>query len=348
MVTASIAGLGSAWPQTATQEEAWETFFRFHYDDSPLARKIFRKTQIQYRHSTIDPRVQREIPEWGTARRMQRFVEDAMPLGREALTMAFDSAGLTARDVGLLAVVTCTGYATPGLDVKLAEQLGMSPSTQRLHIGHMGCYAAIPGLAAVQDAAVARGKVAAMLCVELTSLHVQPATDEVEQMVAHALFSDGAAAVAVVPDSPGLEVVDIVARTASEYAEMMTWDVTDQGFRMGLSPAVPAVLGEHVVDVVDELLATNGLRKGDVARWAVHPGGPTIVDVVAERLELEPAELDDSRETLRMHGNCSSATILLILERVLSHDDLDAGDHVVAMAFGPGLTLYAALLRKRR
>jgi alkylresorcinol/alkylpyrone synthase len=108
---------------------------------------------------------------------------------------------------------------------------------------------------------------------------------------------------------------------------------------------VPDVLARHVADAIVELLRPHRLSVPDVAAWAVHPGGPRIVDVVAERLGLDEAAVADSRGGLADHGNCSSATVLLILARVLDRGTLEAGPPVVAMAFGPGLTLYAALLR---
>jgi len=188
---------------------------------------------------------------------------------------------------------------------------------------------------------------AVMLCVELPSLHVQPGTDDVEQMVAHALFSDAAAAVVVRPGAPGLEVVDVVASTDVAHLGDMTWEVTDTGFRMGLSPNVPKVLARHVRPVVDGLLARHGLAIGDIAGWAVHPGGPRILDVVEERLELAPADLAASRSVLRDYGNCSSATVLMVLDRLVTTAQPADGDYLVAMAFGPGLTLYATLLRHR-
>ena len=274
-------------------------------------------------------------------------MRDAIPLGAEAIEACLRDSGLAAADVDQLTVVTCTGYGTPGLDIRLAAELGMSSHTQRTHIGHMGCYAAVPGLATVADAAVARGKVAVMLCLELTSLHIQPPTDDPEQLVAHALFSDAAVAVSVLPDAPGLEVLDVAALTDAATASYMTWDVTDLGFRMGLSTRVPDVLDRHVAGVVDDLLAANGLRREDVAAWATHPGGPRILDVVADRLELPREAHDASRETLAEHGNCSSATVLLVLERLRAEGRTQPGEHVVTLAFGPGLTLYAALLRAR-
>ena len=348
MVSAVVTGRGSAVPAPMPQQALWDEFFAGHYGGSPLAERIWQRAGVDLRHGVVDPRVQ-DVSSWGTGERMRRFVTEAMPLGKEALSACLDDAGLAAADVDALTVVSCTGYATPGLDILLARDLGMPAGVQRTHIGHMGCYAAIPGLATVSDAAVARRQTGVLLCLELTSLHIQPATDDADQMVAHALFSDAAAAVAVVPDAgAGLEVIDFIARTDAARSSLMTWDVTDLGFRMGLSPQVPDVLAGHVADVVGELLHRHGLEVGDVGGWAVHPGGPRIVDVVAERLGLTSEQVADSREVLRTNGNCSSATVLLILEQLVAGGRVEPGQHVVAMAFGPGLTLYVTLLRARR
>jgi predicted naringenin-chalcone synthase len=110
---------------------------------------------------------------------------------------------------------------------------------------------------------------------------------------------------------------------------------------------VPEVLDRHVEPLVDDLLERHGLERGDVAGWAIHPGGPRILDVAAQRLGLEPAQIEASRAVLREHGNCSSATVLLVLDELCRSTPPPAGAPVVAMAFGPGLTLYAALLRAR-
>jgi predicted naringenin-chalcone synthase len=206
----------------------------------------------------------------------------------------------------------------------------------------MGCYAALPALGTAADFVVARQRPAVVLCLELTSLHIQPPTDDLEQVVAHALFSDAAAAVVLEPGGVGPAVVDVAARTDVATAGYMTWDVTDLGFRMGLSPRVPDVLAVHVGPMVDDLLARNGVRRDEVDGWAVHPGGPRILDVVADRLGLGDTDLDASRAVLAEHGNCSSATVLLVLARMAPPAP---GRYTVALAFGPGLTLYAVLLR---
>jgi predicted naringenin-chalcone synthase len=343
----TVVGIGTALPPSRSQRDAWDGFFSEHFGGRSVPEQIFMNSGVETRHGAVDPLVE-DVREWGTERRMQRFLEEALPLGREAVEACLEDAGVDRADVGQLTVVSCTGYATPGLDILLARDLGLGTDVQRLHIGHMGCYAAVPGLATVADATAARGKVSIMLCLELTSLHLQPPTRNLEQVVAHALFSDAAVATAVVPDAPkGFEVLDVVARTDVDHAQKMRWDITDQGFRMALSSKVPKVLEQHVAGVVDELLAPRGLTPADVRGWAVHPGGPRIIDVVCERLGLPEEELEETAAVLRDHGNCSSPTVLMVLDRIRRQRDLRDGDPVIFMAFGPGLTLYAALLRVR-
>ena len=357
--TAVLTGAGQALPAPMAQQALWDGFFRDHYADARIARRVWQSSAIATRRGVVDP-TSEDVSQWGTAARMQRFLAEAMPLGKEAVSGALADAGLDPSDVGLLTVVSCTGYVTPGLDILLARDLGMRADVQRLHVGHMGCYAALPGLGATADFVSARQRPAVMLCLELTSLHVQPATasgrsgrptpEDLQQMVSHALFSDAAAAVVLEPGAAaasGLEVVDVVARTDVSTADHMTWDVTDLGFKMGLSPAVPSVLARHARPVVEELLGSHGIAVEDVSGWAVHPGGRRIVEVVGEVLGLSEQALAPSYDVLRDVGNCSSATVLLVLERLLETVEVPPGGHVVAMAFGPGLTLYAVLLRRR-
>ena len=351
-----ITGIGSARPgHRVAQDELWTGFYAEHCGGGALRERVFRGAGVRWRHLAANPLVE-DVSRWSTAERMRRYVTEALPLGKEAVGAALADAGLAAEDVGLFAVTTCTGYATPGIDIQTAASLGMAADVQRLVVGHMGCYAAVPSLGMVGDFAVARGRPAVLLCLELTSLHVQPPTDDVGQVVSHALFGDAAVAVVVEPADPrqgrighslGWELVDVAALTDAGTADHMTWDVTDLGFRMGLSPDVPQVLARHVGPAVGGLLGRHGLHPSDVDAWAVHPGGPRILDTVARQLDLPPGALDASRRVLTEHGNCSSATVLLVLEALQAAGRPRAGGHAVVTAFGPGLTLYTALLRAR-
>ncbi len=357
-MVARVTGMGHALPAPYSQQGVWDGFFAGHYRDVRIAEQIFVNSGVRTRHAVANP-VDEDVSGWGTGQRMERYLAEALPLGKDAVTTALADAGVDPGEVGLFSVVSCTGYVTPGVDIRLARDLGMSDRVQRLCVGHMGCYAALPGLGAVADFSVARGRPAVLLCLELTSLHIQPASAELDQVVAHALFADAAAALVLEParsgadtgsgsdtgSGTGFEVLDVVAQTDVSTAEHMTWDVTDRGFRMGLSPRVPAVLARHVRGVVDDLLGRHRLSRSDVDGWAVHPGGRRILEVAERRLELASGALDHSYGVLADHGNCSSATVLLVLERIRAAGTVRPGRHAVAMAFGPGLTLYAALLR---
>jgi alkylresorcinol/alkylpyrone synthase len=359
-----IAGLGVSHPPPMRQDDIWRDFFAEHYAgvQRGLARRIFEHSGVVTRHSVVNPLLE-DVSGWSTKARMDRYLTEALPLGKGAVTAALDAAALDPAELGLFAVCSCTGYVTPGLDILLARDFGMSPRTQRLFVGHMGCYAALPGLGTVTDFVASRGKPALLLCLELTTLHLQPPTRDPQQIVAHALFSDAAAAVVVRPAGGGgpvgpagfgggpvrpagfggYAVREVTAVTDTATADHMTWDVTDLGFRMGLSSRVPDVLAEHVGPLVTELLDRHGMTVSDVDGWAVHPGGPKILDVVRDTLGLPEEQIAPSRDTLATHGNCSSPTVLLIVDELLRRPTPPR--NIVALAFGPGLTLYGALLQ---
>ncbi|MFY1634639.1 type III polyketide synthase [Solwaraspora sp. WMMB335] len=352
---AVMLGLGVALPPSARQDQLWRDYFAGRYEGGAraLAERIFANSGVRTRQAAVSPLLE-DVADWPTERRMRRYQVEALPLGKEAVAQALTRSGLAASEIGLFVVCSCTGYATPGLDILLARDLGMAPHTQRLFVGHMGCYAALPGLGAAADFVVARGRPALLLCAELTSLHLQPPARRVDtqQIVAHALFADAAAAVVLAPASAcpaghragqaTYRVREIAAATDAATADHMTWEVTDLGFRMGLSPRVPQVLSQHVRDLVTGLLERHGLTVPQVDGWAVHPGGPRILNVVQRELALPDAAMAASRATLSAYGNCSSPTVLLILDRLRAA--VPAPRRVVVLAFGPGLTLYAGLL----
>lgn len=338
---ASIAGVGTAQPAVITQQALWDGFFAEHYRGVArgLAQRIFQHSGVTARHSVVNPTVE-DPSRWSTGERMQRYLAEALPLGKAAMSFALDRAGVAAGDVGMLVVCSCTGYATPGLDILLARDLGLAADARRVFIGHMGCYAALPGLGVAADYVALNARPAVLLCVELPSLHLQPPTVDPQQVVAHALFSDAAAAVVLVPDGAGPNVLEVASLTDTATADHMTWQVTDLGFRMGLSARVPDVLSRHVEPLAAQLARRNGYRTGDVAAWGIHPGGPRILDVVQQQLDLAAEQLAPSRDCLAEHGNCSSPTVLLILDQLLLRPRVP----MMLLAFGPGLTLYATLL----
>jgi len=361
--SAVITGASSAFPPGESQQVLWDEFFAGHFAGRRGARSVFAAAGVEHRHAVANPTVD-DVSQWSTGRRMARYVAEAVPLGKEALTGALGQAGLDAGDLGLLVVASCTGYATPGLDILLAQDLAMSPTLERLLLGHVGCHAAMPGLGVARDFVLAHGRPAALVCVELTSLHLQPPTDDLEQIVVHALFGDAASAVIVSPHErgtgplnrrkapvnataevrpSGLEILASAASTAPGTADHMTWEVTDLGFRMGLARSVPDAIAAGIGALVERLIARAEITRDDVTHWAIHPGGPRVLECAGDALGLGREELDGSRRVLAEHGNCSSATILVVIDQIASR--CAVGDVIVALTFGPGLTLYGCVLR---
>ncbi len=341
---ARIVAFGQSTPPAYDQTKLWTDYYADQVGHDRVAERVWRRAEVRSRHLTVSP-MDEDVCRWSTAQRMRRFLDDALPLAKEAVGNALVAAPLIPEEVGLLATVSCTGYANPGLDVHLAKDLGMRPAVRRLAVGHMGCYAAIPGLAVATDYVVAQRRSAVLVCTELPSLHVQPPPHDTEQAVAHALFADACASLVLAPSQIAGEGLDVIAvETLTDVGSIadMTWDITDHGFRMTLSSRVPALVARNVHTLVHRLLTDRGLTPDDVRHWAVHPGGPRIIDKVQEVFSLGEVQLKQSRDILSRYGNCSSATILLTLASMCP---VPVGDYVLALAFGPGLTVTGALLQ---
>ncbi|HEX8930265.1 MAG TPA: type III polyketide synthase [Actinomycetota bacterium] len=360
-MTAWLQSLGSAMPERVyKQAEIVESFFGKLPGWQPDWAEVFLASGVERRAAVIDVhRYYASQPT--TAERMRTFTPAALRLGAEAARRALERGGPdAAAEVGDLVVVSCTGYAGPGLDVHLAADLGLGEGTRRLALGHMGCYAALPALRTASALVAASGQRALIVSVELCSLHLQPATSR-QDAVSQALFGDGAAAALIAPGgaaaasrdlgrsalpSPGgLEIVAARAATLPGSQDRMGWLIGDDGFHMSLSPRVPALVDRGLGALVEQLLEPHGLAPADVAHWAVHPGGPEILERVQRRLRLSDAQLAPSREVLADGGNRSSATVLFILESMLGSGDLRPGQWLVTLGFGTGLTLEALLLR---
>jgi alkylresorcinol/alkylpyrone synthase len=344
-VTARVQALGTAMPERVyKQDEIVESLFGTMPGWEPDWSEVFQASGVERRASVVD------VHEFfadrpTTAERMRAFVPAARRLGADAARRALDRGGPgAAGEIGDLIVVSCTGYAGPGLDVHLTADLGLDRRVRRLALGHMGCYAALPALRTASALVNATGQRSLVVCVELCSLHMLPPASRQEAVTA-ALFGDGAAAALVGPQAGGPAIVDARTATLPGSEDRMGWLIGDHGFRMSLSPRVPALVDRSVDGFVRELLQPHGLDKDEVDHWAVHPGGPEILERVQRRLGLSDTQLAPSRDVLVDGGNRSSATVLFILESLVGSVELRPGQWLVVLAFGTGLTMEALLLR---
>ncbi|WP_367045407.1 type III polyketide synthase [Streptomyces sp. Je 1-332] len=353
MSAGRLLALRTAVPPTLVpQRSAFDERYREMFESVPQAEEIFRGSGVTSRHMAWDPRTAYRDGYPPIKARMEAWQEHFLAMGRQTVGGVLDAAGPTARErIGSFVVASCTGYAGPTPEILLAKEFGLRQDLRRTFIGHMGCYAAFNVLKTALDALAARpGELVLAGCGEVCSVHQRPEFTA-EQAVVNALFGDAGAMMLLGgddecdADGPGPVFLGTHTETHPDTLEAMSWHIEDSAFRMTLSPYVPFYLAENIEPFVKRLLAPYGLGTGDVQHWGVHPGGPKIIDFVGEKLALTPGQLGPSRGVLAENGNCSSATILLILERILRESRPEPGEHAVLMAFGPGLTMESALVR---
>ncbi|MFM8733271.1 MAG: type III polyketide synthase [Phycisphaerales bacterium] len=287
-------------------------------------------------------------PPPGTAERMALWSRTARTLAARAASDALARARVDASRITHVITASCTGFESPGIDAHLIETLGLPRTCRRLNVGFMGCHAAVNALAAARDAVLADpGAAALVCCAEVSSAHFHRSS-RLDQLVANTLFADGAAAAVVSADPapadapPAGTVLATHGVLIPDSADEMRWDVGNHGFEMTLGACVPDILRAHVGQWVRDVLGAHGIDLADVGGWAIHPGGPRVIDAVADTLQLPMAATDASRAVLRSCGNMSSATLLAILERLAA---AQTPRPWVGLAFGPGLAGELVIVR---
>jgi len=239
--------------------------------------------------------------------------------------------------------VTCTGYVSPSAAQKLVAHRRWP--TRVVHAYHMGCYAAVPAV----RIALGLGANVEIVHTELCSLHVDPADHALATLVVQSLFADGLIRYALAPDGPGLRVLAVHEQILPDTADAMTWTPGGHGMRMTLSRDVPERIAGAIRPFVAALLDRAGmsLRALRDTVFAVHPGGPKIIDRVRDTLELDESQVAASRRVLLEHGNMSSATLPHIWAALLADPAVPAGTRIASLAFGPGLTTCGLMLEKQ-
>ena len=277
---------------------------------------VFDHAGIEPRRSCLSPDQYLERQSWKA--RNQTYVQHALELICAASETALARAGLAASDVGAVVTISTTGLATPSLDALLLERLGMRCDTIRLPIFGLGC-----------------------AVVELCALTFRLADVSNSNIVAAALFGDGAAAGVVGLDGAGPVLAGAGEHTWRASLDVMGWRIEDDGFGVLFSRDIPALIRERYRAALSGFLDGCGLRLGDIAGFAMHPGGSKVLLALGDALDLPPTALADSREVLRTHGNMSAATVLFVLERMLARG---TSGRLLASALGPGFTAGFLLL----
>lgn len=366
-MTAYLHRIATAVPPTTYTQDFVRDLIRAQPEMNRLAQRLtasaFNASGIQTRHSVIRDYAGEGGPfldaasdkmlSPSTGQRNEIYQREAPALFIGAAKAALTESGLSPQDITHVITVSCTGFFAPGPEYMVVRALGLSPTTQRFHVGFMGCYAAFPALRMARAFCDADPQANVLvICAELCSLHVTVAPDP-DTIVSSAVFADGAAAALVSGQPPRagqtalrLDAFETALTPPGEGEKDMAWTIGDNGYQMVLSSYVPRLIETHLHGAIGPLLHTlpGQLEQAGehIERWAVHPGGRSILDKVQGSLGLSDEQMAPSRATLRDYGNMSSATVLFILRDILHTAKAD--ERVCAMAFGPGLTVETGLM----
>lgn len=338
-------------PYYYSQREVIDALLSFWGEDAQIAavlERLHARTGVEGRHFSRPLEDYRALDTWGKVNDV--WIEVAQELGERAIHCTLKQAGLRNEQIGAIFFVTVTGVASPSIDARLVNRMGLNRNIRRNPIFGLGCVAGAAGLARAADYVRAHpDQVAALLSVELCSLTWQRDDVSVANLISSGLFGDGAAAVLVAGDAvpvprKGPRILANQCVFYPETEDVMGWDVSEKGFNIVLSPDVPKVIRENLGRDVDAFLASQGLTRDDIGSWIMHTGGPKVLDATAEALGLGRDALEVSWEALRRVGNLSSASVLVVLDEVMKHRRPAPGTRSILAAMGPGFCCEMLLL----
>ena len=346
-----IASVASALPpHYYTQEFLSQAMKQYWGEKLPNPRfldQLHAHMGVAGRYLALSIEEYPRITTWGQAN--STWIRVAQEIGEQALSLALTRAGLSPPDLSALFVVSVTGIASPSLDARLINRMGLSPNIRRIPIFGLGCAAGAAGIALVADYVRAYpGRSAALLAVELCSLTMQREDLSTANLISAGLFGDGAGAVILSGaerPATGPRIVSTRSVFYPNTENVMGWDISEKGFQIVLSADVPVMAERHLARDVDALLGDCGLTRADIGSWILHTGGPKVLEAMASALNLTNGELDASWECLRKTGNLSSASVLLVLEEVMLHRRPAPDTYSVLAAMGPGFCSEIALLK---
>ncbi len=329
---------------------------------SRLIHSIYVNSGIEKRHTVVNdfhsnghPRLffqeNKEISQPSTRTRNELYTEYAKELYLETAAKLLADTPEVKKDITHVITVSCTGFYAPEPAFQIVSELGLPTSTERYHVGFMGCFGVFPALKMARSFCEANPEAAVMIvAVELCSLHLQ-SSEETDSLISAAVFADGAGGAIVSSKKPekGKPAYRLDAFQTSiveNSEEDMAWTVGDTGFDMTLSTSIPDILQSNLNAALQPIMDSYKLSYDEIANWAVHPGGRAILDKIEQNVPLQPSQLKASRWVLANYGNMSSATILFVLKKLLDNSMQTKTERTLAMSFGPGVTVESALLAK--
>ena len=334
-------------PHTLTQADVSKfagAMFASRYDEFARLSRIFGASSGIVTRQSVQPL------EWyaqplGWPERTAAFVEGGKALFMDAARKALGEAGLDAADVDTVVFASSTGISTPSLEALVMEEMGFRPDITRVPLFGLGCAGGVTGFSIAARLAEARpGTNVLLVVVELCTVSFRLDTLSKANIVATALFGDGAAACVLRAGDGGLAYVEASGEhTWPGTLDIMGWNVEAEGLGVVFAQAIPPFAQEHVGPAITGILARSGHAMADVDRFVCHPGGKRVVVALESALALPAGTLDHERGVLSAHGNMSSPTVLFVLERVLKRG---LPERSVLNAMGPGFTSSCVMLRR--
>lgn len=304
---------------------------------------VFENTGIRERHSVRPLSWFYEPHGWQD--RMDAFVEGASQLFIDVASRAIEQAGLKARDIDCVVVASTTGFTTPSIEARVASRMGFRTDIVRVPLFGLGCAAGVSGFTIASRLAEARPKTNVLfVAIELCSLAFRLDKPTPVNVVASALFGDGAAACVLAHDGDALATVETTGEHLfKDSLDVMGWSVDDTGLGIVLAQSLPPFVRSHVGPALEGILTRNGLRLSDIDRFVFHPGGAKVLDALESALSLGQGTLNDEREVLAQYGNMSSPTVLFVLDRAVR---TGLPDRSAMIGMGPGFSASCVTLRR--
>ena len=304
---------------------------------------VFQNTGISRRYSCVP--IEWYLGEHGWVDRTKLYVENAVALLEQVARALLGEAGLAPHDMDSIVVVSTTGIATPSLDALVMERMGLRRDIRRLPIFGLGCAGGVTGLSRAADLARANpGSRVLFLAVELCALTFRKNDISKSNIVATALFGDGAAGAILSTDGEGPILGASGEHTWPRSLDVMGWDIAEDGLKARFAQSIPALVENDFRPLLNRFLDTHGIAFSEIDAFACHPGGAKVLSALEQALELPPGGLKESRSVLRDFGNMSAVTVLFVAERM---DVRLRRQRTLLTALGPGFSAAFLMLDGR-
>lgn len=362
-----ISAIGTAHPKHRQDQiqliDAMKNKLQLSAAEYRFLNKVYRATGVENRYSVLEDvnfydnsRSEMESPATtslfpSTKTRMGIYKQHAVNLACEAIADCLKNlSGFKLETITHIITVSCTGMYAPGLDIEIIERLKLSSQTHRTCVNFMGCYGVFSALKMARSICQASKKAKVLIVsVELCSLHLQQQMSFKDNIVASAIFGDGAAAT-LVENEPSnhsyLALQDFYCDLISEGKQDMAWEIGDFGFEINLTAFVPKLIEGAIQTFMEKALSQLGFTLADIHYYAIHPGSQKILETCDKALNIAKNKSDCSYEILKNYGNMSSATILFVLKKLWSElKTKKSAANIFSCGFGPGLTMESMILR---